>query len=81
MSLKTQEINDIDKFYCDNVLPNLENKTTEEIYDIYVKYCKNNDIKQDVKAEFCKKIKKYYNVEIIRKRANGKSKKIFQITK
>lgn len=81
MSLKTQEISDIDKFYCNNVLLNLENKTTEKIYGIYIKYCKKIILNKMLKLNFVKKLKKYCNVEIIRKGVNGKSKKIFQITK
>ena len=34
-----------------------------------------------LKLNFVKKLRKYHNVEIIRKGVNGKSKKIFQITK
>ena len=69
MSLKTQKISDIDKFYCNNVLLNLENKTTEEIYGIYIKYCKKIILNKMLRLNF------------IKKRVNGKSKKIFQITK
>ena len=57
MSLKTQKISDIDKFYYNNVLLNLENKTTEEIYGIYIKYCKKIILNKMLRLNFIKKLK------------------------
>ncbi len=65
-------------FFKENELEDIENHVTKDVYLRYQKYCFDNGLNAICAGELSKQIKKYYDVEIINKRINGKKERVFK---
>lgn len=65
-------------FFKENELEDIENHVTKDVYLRYQKYCFDNGLNPICAGELSKQIKKYYDIEIINKRVNGKKERVFK---
>lgn len=65
-------------FLKENEIDDIENHVTRDVYIRYTQYCYENGYNAISAGELSKQIKKYYGVEIINKRINGKKARVFK---
>lgn len=65
-------------FFKENELDDIENHVTRDVYLRYQKYCYENGYSAISAGELSKQIKKYYGVDIVNKRVNGKKARVFK---
>ena len=64
-------------FFKENSIDDINNQSTNEVYGRYNEYCIDNNMSPMAKGEFSKQCKKYYSVQIVDKKINGKKFRIF----
>ena len=66
-------------FFRENDIADIDNHVTRDVYMRYQKYCFDNGYNAISAGELSKQIKKYYNVDIVNKRVNGKKARVFKL--
>ena len=69
--------NPIVQFFRDTEIGKLENQRTRDAYQVYTKYCYDNNIQAVSAGEFSKQAKKFYGLTIVDRRVNGEKCRLF----
>lgn len=68
--------NSVEKFCSQNMNLDVRYKSNTEVYDMYIKFCKENQLKAESKIKFSRTITSFYNLRI---KTARDGKKIFRI--
>ena len=69
--------NPVIAFFNENEDLEVENQTTDSIFQIYQSFCLSNNYKERTKREFSKEVMRVFNVETKVCRVNGKPQRVF----
>lgn len=69
--------NPVIAFFKETDKNNIENERTRDVYQLYTKYCYDNNLQAISAGEFSKQIKRYYGFTIVNRRVNKELCRIF----